>query len=50
MGKNQKDYGWLLILFIVLVAILVSSCASQHRYIQEEQQYTVINNQILILR
>jgi len=28
MKNDQKDYGWVLILFIILVAILASSCSS----------------------
>jgi hypothetical protein len=50
MGKNKRNYGWLLILFIVSVAILSASCGAQHRSIQLEPQYVVVNNQIIILR
>jgi hypothetical protein len=28
MKNNQKDYGWALVLFIILVAVLTSSCSS----------------------
>ena len=28
MKNDQKDYGWVLVLFIILVAVLVSSCSS----------------------
>ena len=60
--KNNKDYGWVLILFILLVAVLASSCSSTSHYhrpckplnkaladqSQQQRQFEIVDNQIIM--